>query len=51
MRYGMTFDELMMAYDYAGQLHGHFKTGKRKRGIDKDEIRKEVDAIHKRVGK
>ena len=51
MRYKMTFDELMMAYEYAGQLHGFFKPKRRKTGIDKDAIKAEIDAIHRRVGK
>lgn len=46
----MTFDEFMMAYDYAGQLKGLHKPSKRS-GIDKESLRAEVEAIHKRIGK
>jgi hypothetical protein len=51
IRYRTTFDELMMVYEYAGQLNGLFRQGKRAQEVDKEALRKEVEAIHKRIGK
>ncbi len=50
IRYQLTFDEFMMAYDYAGQLNGLHKPSKKK-GLDKEKLKAEVEAIHKRIGK
>ena len=51
IRYRTTFDEFMMAYEYAAQLYGLHKPNKRKAGIDKDALKAEIEMLHKKVGK
>lgn len=52
IRFRTTFDELMMVYEYGGQLNGVFKPGKRRQAMeDREALRAEIEAIHAKVGR